>query len=158
MTLSTPGGRPDGTGLVQAARAVLQASDALACILDAENRALRANDTEARRLLLDAKTDASLAYEHAVRAFADARAAVAVLDRTPAARLKRAGDRLAAASEENERLLRVAVFAQRRLLETIAQAVRKLNPGPGTYGRNGGPARPRRSCAQAPSLSLNRAL
>jgi|GEM_PF-6017095 hypothetical protein len=162
MTKNTSGTMPnattDGAALTQATRALLQASETLARVLDAENRALKANDDEARTLLLDAKTEASHVYEQMVRAFADARAVVPSLDGAMTARLKRAGDRLAAASDENERRLRVAVLAQRRLLETIAQAVRKLNSGPGTYGRNGGPARPRRSCAQAPSLSLDRAL
>ena len=67
--------------------------------------------------------------------------------------------RVEAAAEANERRLTVLMFAQRRVIEAIAEAVASVNGGAGTYARTGA-ARPLplgRGGA-CPALSLDRAL
>lgn len=144
--------------VAERALALLRSSETLARVLAAENRSLARNDTAPLGHLLEAKRAAGRAFEAALRAFDDAGAATDAIDPDVLGDLRAAGQRLVALAEENERRLSVAMIAQRRLLDAVADAARTLIAEPGTYGRNGAPARPRRAVAAPPSFTLNRAL
>jgi hypothetical protein len=65
--------------------------------------------------------------------------------------------RVEAAAEANERRLTVLMFAQRRVIEAIADAVASVGTGNATYARTG-VARPHGRGGAHPALSLNRAV
>jgi hypothetical protein len=136
------------------------AADKLVSVLTEENAALAARDWPAVRRLAGAKREAGVAWESAVAELVPAdgssRAPLSPAVRQQMASLSR---RVEAAAEANERRLTVLMFAQRRVIEAIAEAVASVNGGAGTYARTGA-ARPLplgRGGA-CPALSLDRAL
>ena len=66
--------------------------------------------------------------------------------------------RLAALLEENQQRLRVAISANRRLVETIAAAVHAKAPGADAYASNGRPGCSAIRNSNAPALTFSRAL
>lgn len=133
--------------------ATLAAADRLAQIIAAENAALKDRDWAMVRQLAGEKRLAAGLYEAAFQDLGDP----ASLPVTERERLHGAGERLAAAAEENERRLTLVMFAQRRVMAAISEAVVAAGSSAATYGRTGGISRGR-SCYAPPALSLNRAL
>jgi hypothetical protein len=133
------------------------AADRLVTVLGEENAALAARDWQAVRRLADAKREAGDAWERAVVAFvpadASARPPLSPEVRQQMTSLSR---RVEAAAEANERRLTLLMFAQRRVIETIAEAVASVGTA-GTYARTGAP-RPLGLGGVRPALSLDRAL
>lgn len=66
--------------------------------------------------------------------------------------------RLAALMEENQQRLRVAISANRRLVETIAAAVHAKESGADAYASNGRPGRSAIRNSNTPALTFSRAL
>ncbi len=134
------------------------AADRLVTVLGEENAALAARDWPAVRRFAEAKRDAGAAWESAVDEFIPANGT----SREPLSpevkeRMAALSRRVEAAAEANERRLTVLMFAQRRVIEAIAEAVASLGAGAGTYARTGAPRALGRGGAR-PALSLNRAL
>ncbi|MFO1129540.1 MAG: hypothetical protein U1E66_14035 [Rhodospirillales bacterium] len=133
------------------------AADRLVQVLGEENAALAARDWPAVRRLAGAKRTAGAAWEHAIaELFPVNGLPTAAL--TPQAKQQMASlsRRVEAAAEANERRLTVLMFAQRRVIEAIAEAVASVGNGAATYARTG-TAKPLGRGAH-PALSLNRAL
>jgi hypothetical protein len=133
------------------------AAERLVAVLGEENAALAARDWQAVRRLAEAKREAGAAWERAIAELiptdGSARPSLTPAVRQQLARLSR---RVEAAAEANERRLTVLMFAQRRVIEAIADAVASVGSGAGTYARTG-VARPIGRSAR-PALSLDRAL
>ena len=133
---------------------LLDAIGRLAEVIERENAALAAGGREAVRPLLQEKRTACRTYEDAVRELFDHPAA----DDASRAALRRAAERLGRASAENRRRLAAAIAAHKRLLDTIAMAVRDLTPAAGAYARTGAPSRSSTVPYAPSSLSFDQAL
>ena len=129
----------------------------LAGVIERENEALQARRRDRLPALIKEKEDASRVYAEKVKLFSDAGTP---LTADPGLRvgLRQAAERLDHAAVENERLLRVARQAQRRVMDAFVEAVRGLPAGPPVYGRDGGPARSRRSAPASAAVSFDRKL
>ncbi len=133
------------------ADAMVMAADRLAAVLAAENAALKDRAWDSLVPIAEDKREALQAYEQVWQHLSDP----AALNTAERNRLRRAGEALAALSEENERRLTMLMFAQRRVMAAISEAVIATRPGVGVYGRTGGLNRGRRSAP--PAVSVNRA-
>ncbi|NJO67493.1 MAG: hypothetical protein HC826_00430 [Rhodospirillales bacterium] len=132
---------------------LLTTTEQLAAILVAENKALKSRDWETVRRLATEKRKAVDAYEEAVKQHDQTPLESAAADDS---RLHAAADHLAMLVDENERRLTLLIFAQRRVMSAISEAVIGCNVGAGTYGRSGALSRSRGGAAP-PAISLNRA-
>ncbi len=112
----------------------------LADLLERENIALREHRPADVAGLLNEKQTLSRVYEARIIRFGK-------LTETPDAfkdmnpelleRLKALGGKVNALMDVNERLLKVAIEANQRVMEAIANAVKGNNPGPGVYSASG---------------------
>lgn len=127
----------------------------LADVLDRENAALKARDTTLMRRLLEEKQAALLACERWLGSDDGSDGGALLADDAFAALRSRLDGLL----NENQRRLRVAISANRRVVENIAIAVQSQAPGSETYACDGrtDPAGARRA-GPPPALSVNRAL
>lgn len=130
--------------------AMMTSIKSLTDIMISENAALRQRDWQAVGSLAAAKRGAVQAYETALQAFADASA----LPESDREHLRVTSERLAAVAEENERRLTLVIFAQRRVMAAISEAVISAGSGAATYGRTGGMNRGRSGAAPM-AVSLN---
>ncbi|MFO1154840.1 MAG: hypothetical protein U1E42_14440 [Rhodospirillales bacterium] len=134
------------------------AADRLVTVLGEENAALAARDWSAVRRLSEAKRDAGAAWESAVAELAPANASLrAPISPSDKKTMAAINQRVEAAAEANERRLTVLMFAQRRVIETIAEAVASVGSAGSTYARTGAARSFARGGAR-PALSLNRSL
>ena len=142
------------TAPVTPVASLLDAIGGLVEVIERENAALAAGGREAVRPLLQEKRMACRTYEEAVRELSDRAAA----DDASRSALCRAAERLGRASAENRRRLAAAIAAHKRLLDTIAMAVRDLTPAAGAYVRSGAPSRSSGVSYAPPALSFDQAL
>ena len=137
---------------------VLTAIDRLVMVIERENATFAAGRREPVQGLLDDKRTACRDYEQAVRAmFGDGPVDLAI-DEVSRRALRPAVERLGRASAENRRRLAAAIAAHKRLLDTIAMAVRDLTPAAGAYARTGAPSRSSGVSYAPPALSFDQAL
>ena len=115
----------------------LVAMEQLADVLARENGALESNDGEALKALSDEKISAGRGYEMQVKAMADLGADLGKLETNLHRQIEDSGSRLAALTDENERRLKVALEANRRLMSAVSEAVKAMAPGPAIYSRAG---------------------
>ncbi|MBL8659929.1 MAG: hypothetical protein JNM75_09260 [Rhodospirillales bacterium] len=138
--------------------AALAALDRLGDVLARENAALRARD---RRTLETLAAEKRAAVDECARllAFA-ANAPDASSDEAGSAAdaVRRARSRLAALMEENRWRLRVAIEANRRLVETIASAAQAQAAGGSAYASDGRNDAGRGRKTNPPALTFSRAL
>lgn len=152
---------PPVAGFSPAAPAVA-ALNQLAEVLARENAALRQRNRSAIAALADEKKAAIEACESHVRTavpLSNGETTPDPVEGLMADDIKRAKARLGALIDENQRRLRVAIVANRRLVETIAAAVQTQAAGADGYARDGrkDPAKGRAS-APPPALTLDRSL
>lgn len=133
-----------------ATETMLATADRLAEVIAAENAALKNRDWDRLRHLADDKREAVQAYERALQGLGDPQ------ELTARARqhLDEASQRLAGLAEENERRLTSLMFAQRRVMAAISDAVVAAGRGAITYGRSGGMHRGRAALAPL-AMSIN---
>ena len=106
----------------------------LAELLKRENRALRGHRVQEVRDLLDEKTTLSRIYEMRYKGFTESPDIINNADIDIRRRLQAMGEKVQCLMEENTKLLRAELEANRRVVEMIAEAVRKQQPSAGTYG------------------------
>lgn len=135
------------------ADALLAAAERLANVIAQENVALKAHDWNQVRQLAELKRASTSDYDHALKALGNHRA----LSLDVRERLQAAGERLAMLADENERRLARVMFAQRRVIAAISEAVIAVGDGTATYGRTGG-LRRSRAGRTPPAVSVNCAL
>ena len=131
----------------------------LISVLERENAALRERCPDAVAELSAEKGDAVRAYEACLAAAHKATHAFATLADDARQALYGIARDLSAYAEENAALLCVAIAASRRVMTMVADAVRSLDPGPGTYSAKGTCAvASRRGTPKAVPISVDRAL
>ena len=133
-------------------------SQRLADLLAKENRALRENRPEEVRLMVEQKDELSRAYESRIlglREHSDGES-ISAVDSATREQLRELGELIQELSAENGRLLQVAMEVNRRVLHSVAEALRSSQPGSGIYSKTGdlGHAHRRKGVQTAP-LSLD---
>lgn len=131
----------------------------LTAALARENEALRERRRDHLPDLVREKLAATRIYEAQMKAIAGNGGAVTGNTGALKQRIGALARAIPALAAENHRRLRVAVEVNRRIAETVTNAVKAITPGPGVYARNGAIDRGRRSGAGAPmALSINHTL
>lgn len=108
----------------------------LAELLQRENKALREHRAQEVRDLLDEKATLSRVYETRYKGLAEHPEIIAAADLDIRDRLHAMGEKVQILMEENAKLLRTALEANKRVVDLIAEAVRSKQPSAGTYGAN----------------------
>lgn len=149
-------GTPNGpVAAVELTHALQRLSDALA----RENEALRQRRRADLSDLAREKLAASRIYEALMKAIAEHGGEVSGNTEALKGRMAALARAIPALAAENHRRLRVAVEVNRRIAESVTNAVKAMTPGPGVYSRQGAIHRGRPSAAGAPlSLSVNHTL
>ncbi len=128
-------------------------------LLEKENDALRNQRTNEVHELLDEKTTLSRVYETRFMGLIEQEGAMDEVDPDLREQLGEIGTTINALIEDNSRLLKVAIEANRRVVELVAEAVRETSPNAGTYGANGTTGIDRRLAAtNGATLSLDQTL
>ncbi|MDX9859384.1 MAG: hypothetical protein RBS99_00565 [Rhodospirillales bacterium] len=111
----------------------------LAEFLTIENRALAAGRFDEARALVDQKDELSRAYESRIKGLADHADAKAIGTVEPVLReqLRTLGTLVQDLSQENARLLKMAMEVNRRVLNEVAAAIKAGQQQAGTYSRTG---------------------
>lgn len=132
----------------------------LADVVERENDALSSHDRKGYDEILEEKATLGRIYETRIQAIRqDSEGDRADIAPELRENLKTVGARLRALIDDNARLLKVAIEANRRVVDLIAEAVKASTPGPGVYGAKGtvGNQRNRAQPGGMP-LSLDRSL
>ncbi len=135
-------------------------SSQLANVLERENTALTHYDRGSLQPLLDEKTRLGRAYESRMEALGGEPTALADADPDLGQRLREIGEVVRDLIARNARLLKIAIEANRRVVDLIAEAVKASAPGPSIYGKRGRPAAaaPTRGAPKSLPLSFDRSL
>jgi len=134
-------------------------TDRLADLLERENDALKNHRNREIHELLDEKVTLSRVYETRMQAFSEQEGEFEGIDADVRERLIRLGRKIDGLLDENARLLKVAIDANRRVVDMIAEAVREAAPSAGTYGAKGTTgASAHRAEAQGVAISIDQTL
>lgn len=112
-------------------------SSQLASVLERENTALTRYDRSSLPSLLEEKARLGRAYESQMETLGDDKNALAEADPDLGQRLREIGAQVRDLIERNARLLKIAIEANRRVVDLIAEAVKSSAPGPAVYGGRG---------------------
>lgn len=112
-------------------------SGQLASVLERENEALTHYERGGLQALLDEKTRLGRAYESRMEALGGDATALVEADPDLGQRLREIGANVRNLIARNARLLKIAIEANRRVVDLIAEAVKASAPGPGVYGVRG---------------------
>jgi flagellar biosynthesis/type III secretory pathway chaperone len=136
-------------------------SGQLADVLERENAALTRYERGSLPALLEEKTRLGRAYESRMETLGDDAAALAEADPDLGRRLGEIGARVRDLIARNARLLKIAIEANRRVVDVIADAVKSSTPGPAIYGVRGRKAAAATATRGAPTsvpITLDRSL
>ncbi len=106
-------------------------------LMTRENAALHAKRPEDVATLLEKKVSLGRAYESRVQGLVEKPDSLAQVDQALCRRLRDLGETMHGLMEENALLLKVAIEASRRVVQSVSEAVKSSQPGPGTYSANG---------------------
>ena len=109
-------------------------------LLARENHALREKRPREVSALLEEKNNLTRAYETRIDGLSELVKNPEELDEVDSElreRLHGLGEKVNLMVDENARLLKVAIDANKRVVEAIAEAVKTSQPGPGTYSAKG---------------------
>ena len=112
-------------------------SSQLADVLERENSALTRYDRVSLPALLEEKARLGRAYESRMETLGDDANAMAEADPDLGQRLREIGTQVRDLIARNARLLKVAIEANRRVVDLIAEAVKSSTPKPAAYGVRG---------------------
>jgi flagellar biosynthesis/type III secretory pathway chaperone len=140
------------------AAGVANAMEHLASVLERENAALTEFRPETVVALVREKSTAVRSYEAKIRALRQETSDLASLDDQRRRHLRQLGEMLAPLANENERLLRVAIEANRRLLDAFVDAVCSLSGEAANYSRRGTVGGRSVSGGKRVALSVNQTL
>jgi flagellar biosynthesis/type III secretory pathway chaperone len=127
-------------------------------LLARENEALRKSERVPVAEQLAEKTTLSRAYEVQVAGLIGEPEEMAKIDPGLRTQYRKAAEHLREAARENDTLLKAAIGSGRRVMEVIAEAVKRSEPTVNTYGRNGVVKRKSLRAPQSLPLSLNQSL
>jgi len=109
----------------------------LADLLERENDALRNRRSKELNDILDEKVTLGRVYESRIMGLTEAADALDEVDPELRERLRGVGDKVNGLIEENAKLLKIAIEANRRVVNLIAEAVKASVPSAGTYSPTG---------------------
>ena len=128
-------------------------------LLTQENAALRAKRHEDVAALLERKASLGRAYESRIQGLVEKPDSLAQVDQALRQRLRGLGEKMHRLMEENEQFLKVAITVARRVVESVSDAVKSSQPGPGTYSANGAVGAPSNGAAPRNlSISVDQSL
>ena len=138
---------------------LIDISSQLASVLERENTALTHYDRKSLQPLLDEKTRLGRAYESRMETLGGEAEALAEADPDLSRHLREVGAQVRDLISRNARLLKIAIEANRRVVDLIAEAVKASTPGPGVYGKRGkAAAAPARGAPKSAPISFDRSL
>lgn len=129
----------------------------LATLLERENQALRARRMAELGDTLSEKNVLLRAFESRVEGLAEQADDLAQVDPDLRERLAGIGVKVNRLIDENARLLKIAIEANRRVMDSVAEAVKSCRPGAGTYSAKGAVESSRRGVRNV-SISVDRTL
>lgn len=143
----------------QRLRDLILISGRLAEVLERENAALKARRREEMQEMVDEKVNIIRVYENRIQALTDAGDDMSKVDAEIKDRLTVVAGKVKRLMQENGKLLRIAIEANRRVVGIIADAVKKSAPDAGTYSKKGGMSRQDvRSATKNVAIALDQTL
>lgn len=138
---------------------IILITERLTDVLERENTALKDRRNRDLHDLLDDKVTLSRVYETRMQYFS--KHPDELINTTPELRqkLSEMANYISALLQENAKMLKVSIEANRRVVDMIAEAVKTATPGPGTYGSKGTTGLSEsKSQAQGLALSIDQTL
>ena len=128
-------------------------------LLERENDALRNRRNKDLNDILEEKVTLGRVYESRIMGLSEHADALNEVDAELRERLRLIGEKVNGLIEENAKLLKVAIEANRRVVNLIAEAVKASMPSAGTYSPSGAAqAQSHRSAPRNVAISLDRTL
>ena len=124
----------DATGRVND---LIEITGRLASLLKKENKALNDKDANEATRYLDEKGNLSRIYETRIKGLMDDPSILATATPELREELRSLGETVNVMIQENARLLKITIEANRRVVAMVAEAVKTQQPGPGTYSAKG---------------------
>jgi len=109
----------------------------LAELLERENDALRNRRHSELNEILEEKVTLGRVYESRIMGLTQEEDALESVDPELRERLRGAGEKVNELIDENAKMLKVAIAANRRVVDLIADAVKESSPNAGTYSPQG---------------------
>ena len=109
----------------------------LSDVLERENAALKDRKIQEVHALLDDKVTLSRVYETRMQYYNENPDELINVSPELRDKLSTVGANISKLLQQNAAMLKVAIEANRKVVDMIAAAVKSATPGPGTYGSNG---------------------
>jgi len=116
---------------------LIEISERLADLLNKENSALRENRSKDAVQYLGEKNELVRIYEGHIKGLPKAPEAMDAVAPELRDKLRQLGEKVNLMVEENGRLLRIIIDANKHVVELVAEAVKLQKRGPGIYSANG---------------------
>ena len=110
----------------------------LADLLERENVALREKQNKELNEILDEKVTLGRVYESRIMGLTEDPEALDNVDKELLERLRGISEKINGLIEDNAKMLKIAIEANRRVVNLIAEAVKASVPSAGTYSPTGG--------------------
>ena len=110
----------------------------LADLLERENVALREKQNKELNEILDEKVTLGRVYESRIMGLTEDPEALDNVDKELLERLRGIGEKVNGLMEDNAKMLKIAIEANRRVVNLIAEAVKASVPSAGPYSPTGG--------------------
>lgn len=131
----------------------------LSDVLERENAALKDRKIQEVHALLDDKVTLSRVYETRMQYYNENQDELTNISPELREKLSTVGSNISKLLQQNAAMLKVAIEANRKVVDMIAAAVKSATPGPGTYGSNGVTGLPdHKSQVRGMALSLDQTL
>lgn len=134
-------------------------TDRLADLLERENAALREKKTKVLNEILDEKVTLGRVYESRIMGLTEDPEALDNVDKELLERLRGIGEKVNGLIEDNAKMLKIAIEANRRVVNLIAESVMASVPSAGTYSPTGATGtQDHRAAPKNASMSVDRTL
>lgn len=131
----------------------------LADLLERENAALREKQNKVLNEILDEKVTLGRVYESRIMGLTEDPEALDNVDKELLERLRGIGEKVNGLIEDNAKMLKIAIEANRRVVNLIAEAVKASVPSAGTYSPTGATGtQDHRAAPKNASMSVDRTL
>lgn len=128
-------------------------------LLERENNALRNRQSQELHDILDEKVTLSRLYETRIMGLNEETEVLDEVEPELREKLKGLSEKIGKVMEENAMLLKVAIEANKRVVNMFAEAVREATHKAGTYAANGGPGSDgTHAAAQTVAISVDQTL
>ncbi len=116
---------------------LIEIVERLANLLYKENKALAEKRSKDALIFLDEKNDLTRIYESRVKALPKEPDLTDPIPSEISDKLRHLGEKVNLMIEENGRLLKITIAANKRVVQLVADAVKNQKQGLGTYSANG---------------------